>query len=237
MKGNCQYEIKEFDHPDLLYHSLAKDVLSILPKKEHTQNSFSLVLSGGRSPVKLHKMMVAQSVAFEPDWSKVVFFFSDDRCVPPDNELSNFAMAQNTLFAPLHIQTTNIVRIKTELAPKKAAEEYHQQLNKAFQRSPGFDLALLGMGPDGHTASLFPRSEALDIQDRYAVSSGPGPEGRHRVSMTYRSLNASKRAWVMVTGKDKKKTLDRALSSKSYSMDLPIQGINPLEELIFYVSP
>lgn len=237
MKGKRQYEIKEFDHPDLLYHTLAKDVLSILPKKEHTQNSFSLVLSGGRSPVKLHKMMVVKSVEFEPDWSKVVFFFSDDRCVPPDNELSNFAMAQNTLFAPLNIQKTNIVRIKTELAPDKAAEEYHQQLNKAFQRTPGFDLALLGMGPDGHTASLFPGSKALDTQDRYAVSTGLGPEGCHRISLTYSSLNASKRAWVIVTGKDKKKTLDRSLSSKSHSRDFPINGINPLEELIFYVSP
>jgi 6-phosphogluconolactonase len=228
---------KEFSAADKMFHSLVSDMLSVLPTADSPQKDYSLILSGGRSPVYLHKLLVEQSSDFNIAWNNIFFFFSDERCVPPDDGLSNYAMAAQTLFNPLKIQPANIFRMEGELTPDSAADQYHQQIDNFFQGTPYFDLALLGMGTDGHTASLFPQSTALEIQDSFAVSTGPGPEGRHRVSLTYRSLNMSKRAWVMVTGREKKKTLDKALKSVSHFRDFPIKGIQPLEELIFYISP
>lgn len=231
------YTIKEFDQSDQLYHTLARDILKILPSKGLLQKPFSMILSGGSSPVNLHQLLVEHSPEAGIDWDKVSFFFSDERCVKPDDELSNYSMAANTLFIPLKLKEKHIFRIKGELPQNKAAETYHQQIKDFFQGDPSFDLALLGMGTDGHTASLFPNSKALDIQDRFAVSAGTGPEGRQRVSLTYRSLNASKRTWVMVTGRGKNRTLNKALDEFSHFRDFPVKAIRPLEELIFYVSP
>jgi 6-phosphogluconolactonase len=230
--------IKEFVSHDHLFQALACDVLNILPRGFDPLNDpFSLILSGGRSPVNLHRLLVEQSISLKTDWDNISFFFSDERCVPPDNELSNYAMARHTLFSPLGLSENKVYRIKGELLPDEAAEKYHKQADDYLKKNPCFELALLGMGPDGHTASLFPRSPALDVQDRFAASAGRGPEGKERVTLTFKALNASRRVWVMVTGKDKKETLDKAFETVSSFRDFPIKAINPLEELIFYYSP
>ncbi len=230
--------LREFATPDEMFQTLAKDILSILPNEEAYHGIFSMVISGGRSPVHLHKLLVEQPGNFNTRWDKVVFFFSDERCVGPDDDSSNYAMAHRTLFSPLSIQKRKIFRIKGELKPNSAAIQYHEEINNFFNKEiPNFDLALLGMGTDGHTASLFPNTTALNIHDKFALSAGLGPDGLNRISMTYRSLNASKKIFVMVTGKDKKNTLDKALQDISNSWDFPIKGVHALEELTFYISP
>ena len=229
---------KEFSTPDEMFRTLARDMLAILPNSDYSKENFSLIISGGRSPVFLHRLLIEQSLNFSTKWNKILFFFSDERCVSPYDDSSNYAMANDTLFLPLNIQQKNVFRIKGELAPNRAAIEYHDEISEFFAKvNHSFDLALLGMGSDGHTASLFPQASALNIHDKFAVSAGVGPDSLNRISMTYRSLNASKKVFVMVTGENKKSTLDKALQSASHFKDFPIKGIQPIDELIFYISP
>lgn len=229
--------IKEFDQADQLYYTLARDILAVLPSSGKSKLSFALVLSGGRSPVQLHRHLVEQTLEFKSNWNNVLFFFSDERCVSPDDQLSNYGLARNTLFVPLGLADTNIYRIKGELAPEEAAAEYHKALDDFFKHKTYLDLSLLGMGSDGHTASLFPHTNALSNQNRFAAYAGTGPEGSERVSLTYNALNACRQIWVMVTGKDKKRVLDKALETESSFRDYPIKAIKPQQELVFYCSP
>jgi 6-phosphogluconolactonase len=226
--------VKNFNSSAELYHKLAKDIMDTL---SINSKSCSMILSGGHSPVSIHKLLVEQTSGLKNHWENISFFFSDERCVPPDDELSNYALAKETLFEPLGLSENNVYRIKGEDPPQEAAKMYHNQVSAFLNQHHCFDLALLGMGPDSHTASLFPQSAALEVKDRFATAAGPGPEGRQRVTLTYKALNASKQIMVMVTGKNKIKALEKALRQEADYRDYPIKGLNPLEKLIFYCAP
>jgi 6-phosphogluconolactonase len=175
---------------------------------------FRLGLTGGRSPRAIHAALVA--TAGDLPWRKIQFTFGDERCVPPDNEESNYRVARETLFEPAGIAEGSIFRMRGEIDPEEAAREYEAKLQTVAGRlgEPRYvhDLLLLGLGEDGHTASLFPGSPALEETTRNVLPViGPKPPPQ-RLSMTFPLINASKDILFLVPQADKREVAEAAVA-------------------------
>ncbi len=165
-----------------------------------------VALSGGSTPGR------AFELAAPADWSRAHVWWGDERCVPPDDDRSNYLLARRTLLDRLAAQPT-VHRIPGELPPAEAAAVYDRELEDVT-----IDLALNGIGPDGHTASLFPGSPALDERGRRAVAASPGLEPFvERVTMTIPMLNAARTVVFLVTGADKAEAVRRGLGGEASS--------------------
>ncbi len=163
-----------------------------------------IALSGGRSPERAHET----AARLQPDWSRTELWWGDDRCVPPDDERSNFGMAKRTLLDRLEAAPAAIHRIRGELEPEGAADEYDAALHGVRLR-----LNLLGIGPDGHAASLFPNAPGLLERKRLAIAAEPGLEPKvMRVTMTLPMLEDADLVLFLVTGADKAEAAARAFA-------------------------
>jgi 6-phosphogluconolactonase len=200
--------------PDLetLSFGLSEEVVRVIQSHLKEQEYFSIALAGGNTPKRLYEIL-AQSHGKEIPWSRIFIFFGDERCVPPDHLQSNFAMVQKALLSNIQIPSQNINRIPGEIdPPEKAAEVYEKVLKQYLHRegeapsSFSFDLMLLGIGKDGHTASLFPGDNALNEVNRWVVSvtSPPYAEPRRRITLTLPVINESRNIFFMVSGEEKK---------------------------------
>ena len=163
---------------------------------------FRLALSGGNTPRAVHAELAR--LGADLAWNRVQITFGDERCVPPDHADSNYRMARETLLEAVAIPTGNVFRIRGEIAPAVAAQEYEDKLAAVSARygEPRYvhDLVLLGLGEDGHTASLFPGSPALDETVRNVIpATGPKPPPQ-RITMTFPLLNAARHVCFLVTG-------------------------------------
>jgi 6-phosphogluconolactonase len=194
--------------------------------REH--DLFTLALSGGHTPALLYETLAAEPYLSRIEWPKVEFFFGDERCVPPQHPDSNFAVAQKLLFDRAPIPADNIHRIRGEIEPEAAAIEYGQLLKRTFGDG-GVDLALLGMGTDGHTASLFPHTAALAETHHRCVANYVPHLKSWRVTMSAPFLNRSAAVVVMATGKDKALRIEEVLEGERDPQRLPIQLIDPPE--------
>jgi 6-phosphogluconolactonase len=183
----------------------------------------SIVLTGGRTPGAAYE----RAARLEPDWSRASVWWGDERCVPPDHEHSNYRLAKTTLLDRLE-QEPEVHRIRGELQPADAAGEYDRELGGV-----DLDLLLLGLGPDGHIASLFPRSPQLLVRDRLVTSGSPGLEPRvERVTMTLPALLAARRIVLLVSGADKAAAVERAVHgpvSEDTPASLLREGTAPIE--------
>lgn len=164
----------------------------------------TVALSGGSTPRRMHELLAGQP---HIDWTNVHVFWGDERMVPPDDEASNYRMARESLLSHIDIPESHVHRMPGEHNPQQAAQEYEQTIQKVFGVSPPqmprFDVILLGMGADGHTASLFPGTEALDERDRYVVANKVPQLDTTRLTLTYPVLNAARCVILLVAGKDK----------------------------------
>jgi 6-phosphogluconolactonase len=166
-----------------------------------------VVLTGGTSPERAYEL----AAACGGDWSRATVWFGDERCVPPEDPDSNFAMAQRALLSRL-AEPPDVVRMEGELGPLAGADAYERQIRERFGGEPLWDLLLLGLGPDAHCASLFPNRPEKDVDDRLVVgvpSAGMAPDVS-RISMTVPCLNASRRVVFLVTGESKREAVRRA---------------------------
>jgi 6-phosphogluconolactonase len=164
----------------------------------------SIVLTGGKTPEQAYE----RAAALAPDWSGVEVWWGDERCVPPDDENSNFGMAKRALLDRLERPSLAVHRIEGELGKDAAADAYEQELG-----STALDLVLLGIGPDGHIASLFPGKPALDVTDRRAVGTEPGLEPWvDRVTLTLPALRAAGEILFVVSGEAKVDAVRRAFA-------------------------
>jgi 6-phosphogluconolactonase len=186
---------------------------------------FSVALSGGRTP----RAMLSELAARPIDWSRVHFFWSDERCVPPDDPDSNYRMAADALFSRANIPAANVHRIKGELLPPDAAREYRRELRAFFGASATqFDVVFLGLGPDGHTASLFPGSPALSDRSGEPAVEAPAPLGvpaQWRVTLTYDGIASGKHIVFLVEGQEKADIVARVLEGPLDPAVLPAQGV------------
>jgi len=165
-----------------------------------------IALTGGSTP----RIAYERAAALQPDWSAVSAWWGDERCVPPDDERSNFRLTDETLFSHLDSPPRQVHRIRGELPPEEAAAELDSALAGVT-----LDLVLLGMGSDGHVASLFPGSPQLAVEDRRAVSGPPGLEPFvERVTMTMHVLRGARRIVLLVTGEAKADAIVRAFGSE-----------------------
>jgi 6-phosphogluconolactonase len=190
--------------------------------------SFSLALSGGSTP-KAAFAILSGARAGEIDWPRVALYFGDERCVPPEHDDSNFRMATAALFVPLAARgysPRSIARIEGELDPDEAARRYAAKLD-ALPKSGGapvLDLVLLGMGPDGHTASLFPGSPALESRATVLATAEPHL-GYRRITLGYPTLNAARQVVVAVTGAEKADKLKLAIDGPPHAV--PLRDVRP----------
>src|SRR5690606_7038261 len=158
--------LKIFETVDNLLFSLADSFVEIGNELIEETGEFNVVLSGGNSPKKLYELLASAAYRNKLDWSKVNFFFGDERNVPADDPQNNALMAKKALFEPLLVSATNIFAIDTSLDPEKAAQAYWETIKSKFSKKPiHFDLVLLGLGDDSHTASLFPYTTVLKEKD------------------------------------------------------------------------
>jgi 6-phosphogluconolactonase len=194
---------------------------------------FSVALSGGSTPQQLYHLLASEPLSEQVDWSKTHIFWGDERCVPPDHPDSNFMKAQQVLLNHIPIPEENIHRILAELPPEQAAEAYEETLLRFFssladetERSQaGFDLVLLGMGDDGHTASLFPGTDVIHEETRWARALYVDKLAAWRITLTPAILNRSRQILFLVSGAGKSYTLQRVLYG-SYQPDrFPAQVI------------
>lgn len=185
---------------------------------------FTVCLSGGSTPRKLYEHISGISL----EWDKVFFFFGDERCVPPDSIDSNFRMASDALLTPLQIGSQNVFRWKTELAgPESAASDYGGRLTDFFGGTPAFDLCLLGLGTDGHTASLFPNTKALSKSDTVAVANWVPTFNAYRLTLTAEILNNSSKVLFIASGSEKAAAVIAVIEGERSPENYPAQLIKP----------
>jgi 6-phosphogluconolactonase len=187
---------------------------------------FSLVLSGGSTPKALYQLLAAEPYRSRLDWKNVDFFFGDERCVPPDHPDSNFRMASEALFKPLSIPAGQIQRMKGEIDPETAAIEYGQMLKSRFGDG-GPDLILLGMGDDGHTASLFPGTTALAETHHRCVANHVEKLNAWRITMSAPFINRARQVMILAGGSAKAARLAEVLEGTPDPNRLPVQLIQP----------
>lgn len=188
---------------------------------------FTVALAGGSTPEATYDVL-ARDYAEELDWSKVHIFFGDERTVPPDHEDSNYRMAHQTLLS--HIPVGSVHRMRGELPPAEAAAAYENELRQFFSTSdepPRFDLILLGIGEDGHTASLFPETSALDVTDRWVVANPVLKLETTRLTLTIPVMNSARAVDFLVAGRGKAGALKEILKGDADARTYPAKFIRP----------
>jgi 6-phosphogluconolactonase len=186
---------------------------------------FSVALSGGSTPKAMYALLAAPGPAL--DWARVRFFFGDERCVPPDDAESNYRTAADGLFTPLGIPAEHVFRMRGEDEPAAAARDYAALLRRELGPAPRFDLVLLGMGPDGHTASLFPGADPLTDDDALVRAPWVEKFATFRITLTPRALNAARDIAIAAGGAGKAAVL-REVREGPYVPSLhPIQIVAP----------
>jgi len=200
-----------------------------------TRGRFAVALSGGGTPRALYARLASSGFSGRIPWLSVHLFWGDERCVPPDQAESNYRTAAEYLLKNISIPAQNVHRIAGELRPVRAAARYENELRAFFGKIPVFDLVLLGMGEDGHTASLFPGSTALNKSKRWVVSVShktPPPPLVSRVTLTFRTLNNARRVVFLVSGAGK---APRLAEIRRGAANLPAANIQPVDGELFWL--
>lgn len=215
---------------DELLEDLAAYIIKIANKAIDEKGCFNFVLTGGNSPKALYQLF-ATTYKDQIDWTKVYFFFGDERNVMPDHESYNGLMAKNAILDPLQIPEDQIFYVDTRLAPEKAAIEYNKSIVKHFKGADlAFDLILLGMGDDAHTASLFPETDILANKNVEIDSVFVEKLSTYRISFTAPLINKAKNVAFLVFGKSKAQAVKQVIESpKKDTRQYPAQLINPID--------
>ena len=178
---------------DEAVQAMARFVVDLARERVAAQGRFTIALSGGSTPRLLYQALASQPHGPELEWDRWHVFWRDERCVPVGHEDSNYRMAKNALLDHVNIPERQVHRMRGEDVPRAAATDYEATIREVLQsESPSFDLVLLGMGDDGHTASLFPGTQALGEQDRLVVDNWAPSLQVHRLTFTLPLINAAK---------------------------------------------
>jgi 6-phosphogluconolactonase len=189
---------------------------------------FTVALTGGSTPVPAYRLLATDAYASQVNWDKVHIYFGDDRAVPPNHPDSNYGAAHEALLAHVPIPLENVHRMKGELGAEEGAKDYGLMLKAQFGDAPDFDLHLLGMGDDGHTASLFPHiTDALYESKHRAIATEDDLHPHPRITMTAWAINAAKSVLVMVDGTHKADLMHDVIHGQHQPEVYPIQLIEP----------
>jgi 6-phosphogluconolactonase len=231
------------DDADALAREAAAELVRIAQSAVAATGRFMLALSGGSTPKRLYALLADPSAPFRAavPWASTQVFFGDERHVSPVDPQSNYRMANEALLSHVPLPPANVHRVEAELADASAAAaRYAQEIERVFALAPGgwprFDLVLLGMGPDGHTASLFPGSSALVVRDRTVVANWVAKLKAFRITLTYPVFEEAAAVHFLVSGEDKAQTLRAVLDPAEPSDAFPCQRIRPRDgELLWLV--
>ncbi|MGD1994069.1 MAG: 6-phosphogluconolactonase [Anaerolineae bacterium] len=225
-------DVRVYPNPDNLAQAAAEQFVDQVATAIAAREWFIVALAGGSTPRPMYERLAAEPLASRVDWTHVQVFWSDERCVPADHPDSNYRMARQALLDHVPIPEANVHRIRGEMVPDWAASSYESELEGVLGLNGRFDLILLGMGADGHTASLFPGTRVLEEQE-YAVDAVHLGGGRGwRVTLTLPVINAARCVMFLVAGAEKAEALARIRAGEM----LPAARIQPhAGELIWLV--
>jgi len=204
----------------------AERVIAAANRAAGEGRSFSIALAGGSTPKALYELLASEAYKSRIDWPRVEVFFGDERTVPPDHKDSNYRMANETLLSRVPIPGDNVYRMAGEVEPNEAAKEYGQMLKEKFGEG-GMDLVLLGMGDDGHTASLFPATEALKETKHRCVANFVPKLSTWRLTLSVPFINRADNVMFLVSGASKAARLQEVLEGPRDPTRLPSQLIQP----------
>jgi 6-phosphogluconolactonase len=238
--------IRVYADKEELSRAAAGQVCRIARRTIERLGRFTIALSGGTTPKRLYELLAEEPCRNQIDWSKVQFFWGDERAVPPDHQDSDFRMARDAMLSKLPIANEQIHRIPGESADlDQAARAYEVEIARTLgrgvghvllKRPPQLDLVLLGLGADGHTASLFPETRALDETERWVVKNEVPQLETSRVTLTVPILNAARHVIFLVSGADKSDVFARVIGGPVQPKRLPAQLIRPLTgEALWFV--
>ena len=217
-----------------LSEAAARFFLEEARKAIQESGRFAVALAGGSTPKSTYETLATRYGGPEDlDWGRVHFFFGDERSVPPDHEDSNYHMAHEALLG--YVPAGGVHRMRGELDPHEAAALYEQELEEFFGGPPRLDLVLLGIGEDGHTASLFPDTPALDVADRWTVENPVEKLDTVRLTLTVPVLNAAKQVAFLVAGEGKAEALKEILEGEADPHKYPAKFIRPKGEAVWIV--
>jgi 6-phosphogluconolactonase len=231
----CKREMRVLDTPEHLFQAAAAEFDSQAVRTIQRSGWFTVVLSGGSTPRTLYSLLATRTSV---GWDRVCFFWGDERHVPPNDPESNYRMAHEAMLSKVPVSRENVFRIPAEEeSAAVAAERYEQIVRKFFAlgtgQFPRFDLILLGLGPDGHTASLFPNTAALNENSKLVVANWVEKFNTYRITMTLPVLNHSACVMFLVSSKDKAPALKQALDENSASV--PAARVRPLDGRLLWL--
>jgi 6-phosphogluconolactonase len=227
------------DTPAALFHAAAEEFAAQTSIAVGTQGRFTVALSGGSTPKALFSLL-ATSYRERLPWDKMFFFWGDERHVPPESPESNYRMALEALLSKVPVPPGNVFRVPAEDSDaSRAAQSYEQSLREFFQvpagAYPRFDLILLGMGPDGHTASLFPGTVALHEKSRLVVANWVEKFKTDRITFTLPVIDEAKVVMFLVSGADKADTLKEVLEGTQPAELFPSKLIRPRDGKLIWL--
>ncbi|MBX3244826.1 MAG: 6-phosphogluconolactonase [Acidobacteria bacterium] len=225
-------DIRIFPDRKAMTAAAAEYFIQIAAKAIEESGRSSVALAGGSTPKALYEMLAGDEYRERIDWQKMLFVIGDERNVPPDDERSNYGMAERSLLRPLSISDKNIVKWKTANGePEQIAERFENEIKDAFSLKhgelPRFDIAMLGMGADGHTASLFPGTKALTESERIAVENDVPQLGEVRFTLTFPVINNARNVMFLVAGADKAEAVKSVIEDTENGVDLPAGSVRP----------
>jgi 6-phosphogluconolactonase len=228
------FEVKTFESAEALAQNAAEWLYAVA---ESSEGDFGVCLSGGSTPRRLYEMLATPPIAARFPWTRAHWFWGDERFVPHDDPESNYGMAQSAFLSRVSPPSNHVHPVRTEgLSPDQAAAEYEATLKKFYGADlltsgrPLFDVTLLGIGEDGHTASLFPGESALRETRRWVVAVN-SPKYGHRITLTFPALNSSRHVVFLAAGQGKREVVARAQSG---DVTIPAAMVRPVGRLHWF---
>lgn len=229
-------EVKIYSDQKEVVKALAKAIFKL--SKSTEQDRFNILLSGGNTPIALFKRL-SKKYAETIEWERIHFWWGDERCVSPDSDSSNYKQAYEFLISQVSIPAANIHRIKGENNPEEEAIRYAEEIQQNLNfrgDNPVFDLVILGLGEDGHTASIFPDELELFEDERICAVAIHPLSGQKRITITGKVLNNANRVFFLVTGAGKSLRISEIMNDEDAAKLLPAYYISPTNgELIWYI--
>jgi 6-phosphogluconolactonase len=222
--------VKIYSSPSELAEKFAEEMISMIKASLKTGNAFNIALSGGSTPELLFTVL-GDKYADSLPWKNVHFFWVDERCVTPENKESNYGMTMKAFLSRISIPAMNIHRMRGEDNPDEEAFRYSKEISESVSTSDGFpvfDLILLGLGEDGHTASIFPGHLEYFESDKICIVAAHPVTGQKRISLTGRVINNGSRIVFLVTGEKKQAIVEKMFKNDPSSLNYPAAYIVPV---------
>jgi 6-phosphogluconolactonase len=236
LKNGNTGELLVLDTPEAVAQAVADAFISDAQQAIDERGAFFVALAGGKTPKETYQLLGQEPRRSRIDWNRVQVFFGDERCVPPTDDQSNYKMANDALLRAVDIPQDNIHRMRGEDDPTQAAADYASELIRVMGKMPRFDLIMLGMGADGHTASLFPGADPRADQDHLVRTAYVEKLNAHRLTLTPLVINSARHVIIATEGLPKAPALYAVLKGPYDPTVHPIQIVAPAQgRLTWYV--